>query len=108
VHSVASQGYPGLTGRALFTAGDDFGASPPISRQFDEVPAILGQRLMGIDVGTFGNHNFDKGVGHLQEMIDLAGSTDPADVGDPFSYVSANLENRDDELGSSGRLMVSA
>jgi len=62
------------------------------------VPAILGERLMGIDIGTFGNHNFDRGVAHLQQMIDLAGSTNPAVVGDPFSYVSANLQNRDDEL----------
>jgi 5'-nucleotidase len=80
------------------TAGDDFGASPPISSFFDEVPAILGERLMGIDIGTFGNHNFDRGVAHLQQMIDLAASTNPAVVGDPFSYVSANLQNRDDEL----------
>jgi 5'-nucleotidase len=80
------------------TAGDDFGASPPISGFFDEVPSILGQRLMGIQVGTFGNHNFDAGIEHLQEMIDLAGSTDPSVVGTPFEYVSANLANRDDNL----------
>jgi 5'-nucleotidase len=80
------------------TAGDDFGASPPISGFFEEVPAVLGERLMGIQINTFGNHNFDRGVEHLQEMIDLAGSTDPGVVGQPFSYVSANLENRDAEL----------
>ncbi len=80
------------------TAGDDFGASPPISGFFDEVPSILGQRLMGIQVGTFGNHNFDAGIAHLQDMIDLAGSTDPSVVGTPFEYVSANLTNRDDNL----------
>ncbi|HUP55446.1 MAG TPA: 5'-nucleotidase C-terminal domain-containing protein [Methylomirabilota bacterium] len=80
------------------TAGDDFGASPPISGFFDEVPSILGQRLMGIQVGSFGNHNFDAGVDHLQEMIDLAGSTDPSVVGTPFQYVSANLINRDANL----------
>jgi 2',3'-cyclic-nucleotide 2'-phosphodiesterase (5'-nucleotidase family) len=80
------------------TAGDDFGASPPISGFFDEVPAILGERLMGIQVGTFGNHNFDAGIDHLQDMIDLAGSTDPSVVGTPFDYVSANLTNRDDNL----------
>lgn len=80
------------------TGGDDFGASPPISGFFDEVPAILGERLMGIQVGTLGNHNFDAGIDHLQDMIDLAGSTDPTVVGTPFTYVSANLSNRDDEL----------
>lgn len=80
------------------TAGDDFGASPPISAFFDEVPGVLGERLMGIQVGTFGNHNFDAGIDHLQDMIDLAGSTDPSVVGTPFEYVSANLTNRDVNL----------
>lgn len=78
------------------TAGDDFGATPPLSGFFEEVPAVLAQRLMGIQVGTFGNHNFDRPLTHLQEMIDLAGST--TEVGSPYSYVSANLKNRDAEL----------
>jgi len=78
------------------TGGDDFGASPPLSAFFNEVPAVLAERLMGIDVGTFGNHNFDKGVDHLQQMIDLAGSGSA--VGEPYEYVSANLQNRDAEL----------
>jgi 2',3'-cyclic-nucleotide 2'-phosphodiesterase (5'-nucleotidase family) len=80
------------------TAGDDFGATPPISNFFDEVPAVLAQRMMGIQVGTLGNHNFDRGIDHLQEMIDLAGSPASAQPGEPYVYVSANLENRDDEL----------
>jgi 2',3'-cyclic-nucleotide 2'-phosphodiesterase (5'-nucleotidase family) len=80
------------------TAGDDFGATPPISNFFDEVPAVLAQRMMGIQVGTLGNHNFDRGIDHLQEMIDLAGAPTAAEPGEPYVYVSANLENRDDEL----------
>lgn len=80
------------------TAGDDFGATPPLSNFFDEVPAVLAQRLMGIQVGTFGNHNFDRGTDHLQEMIDLAKSTDPAVPGEPFDYVVSNLAGRDDAL----------
>jgi 2',3'-cyclic-nucleotide 2'-phosphodiesterase (5'-nucleotidase family) len=77
------------------TAGDDVGATPPISNYFDDVPAILAERMMGIQVGTFGNHNFDYGLERLQDQIDLAGSTDPADPGTPFRYVVANLSNRD-------------
>jgi len=49
--------YPGRT--LTLTAGDDFGASPPLSSFFNEEPSIQGQRLMGIQVNTFGNHNFD-------------------------------------------------
>src|SRR3990172_8365427 len=70
------------------TAGDAFGASPPLSGFFNEEPAILAMNMMGFGVDTFGNHNFDRGTAHLQQMIDLA----------DFQYVSANLKNRDDNL----------
>lgn len=70
------------------TAGDAYGASPPLSGFFNEEPAVLAMNLMGFDADTFGNHNFDKGIAHLQQMIDLA----------DFQYVSANLKNRDDNL----------
>jgi 2',3'-cyclic-nucleotide 2'-phosphodiesterase (5'-nucleotidase family) len=81
------------------TAGDDFGATPPLSNFFEEEPAVLAQRMMGIQVGTFGNHNFDRGVEHLQQMIDLAAEPTSAETpGNPYQYVSANLRNRDDNL----------
>lgn len=70
------------------TAGDAYGASPPLSSFFNEEPAVLAMNLMGFDADTFGNHNFDRGIAHLQQMIDLA----------EFQYVSANLKNRDDNL----------
>jgi 2',3'-cyclic-nucleotide 2'-phosphodiesterase (5'-nucleotidase family) len=78
------------------TAGDDVGATPPLSSFFDDVPAILAERLMGIQVGTFGNHNFDAGLGRLQSQIDLA--REKTAIGTPFNYVSANLLNRDANL----------
>jgi 2',3'-cyclic-nucleotide 2'-phosphodiesterase (5'-nucleotidase family) len=80
------------------TGGDDFGASPPLSNFFDEEPAVLAQRMMGIQVGTLGNHNFDRGITHLQAMIDLAGAPSGQEPGDPYHYVSANLANRDANL----------
>jgi len=80
------------------TAGDAFGASPPLANFFEEVPAVLAMRMMGFDVDTFGNHNFDRGIGHLQQMIDLAAASPSSQPGDPFRYVSANLRNRDDNL----------
>ena len=87
--------YPGRT--LTLTAGDDFGASPPLSSFFNEEPAIQAQRLMGIQVNTFGNHNFDRGVAHLQSMINLAAAPSTgshgAHPGEPFSYVAANLSN---------------
>jgi len=77
------------------TAGDDVGATPPLSTYFEDVPTILAERMMGIQVGGLGNHNFDSGLGRLQSQIDLAGSTDPAVPGTPFRYVSSNLSDRD-------------
>ena len=54
---------------------------------------------MGIQVGALGNHNFDRGVAHLQQMIDLAGApTGGSAPGQPFRYVAANLKNLDGNL----------
>jgi 5'-nucleotidase len=89
------QAYPTLT----LTAGDDFGATPPLSGFFNELPSVLTQRMMGIQVGALGNHNWDRGNAHLQQMIDFAGAPTDADhPGQPFRYLSANLANVDDNL----------
>ena len=85
----------GYLNNLTLTAGDDVGATPPVSNYFQDVPAILAERMMGIQVGGLGNHNFDSGLGRLQSQIDLAGSTDPSVPGTPFRYVSSNLSNRD-------------
>lgn len=84
------QAFPTLT----LTAGDDFGASPALVNFFNEEPSVKAQRMMGIQVGTLGNHNFDRGISHLQQMIDLAGAPTSTDApGQPYTYVSANLRN---------------
>ena len=71
-----------------FMAGDSWGATPPISSFFEDVPAVTAMNMMGIDADTFGNHNFDRGIAHLQSQVDLA----------EFPFVSANLNNLDDNL----------
>ena len=98
-----------FTGPTLrLTAGDDFGAAPPLSGFFDEVPSIQAQRLMGIQVNTFGNHNFDRGLTHLQSMIDLAAApstgTSGAHPGTPFHYVATNLSNLAGNLSGVDRI----
>ena len=70
------------------TAGDAFGASPPLASFFDEEPAVKAMNMMGFTADTFGNHNFDKGTMHLQRMVDLA----------EFDFVSANLRNLESNL----------
>jgi 2',3'-cyclic-nucleotide 2'-phosphodiesterase (5'-nucleotidase family) len=80
------------------TAGNAFGASPPLSSVFDDVPAVRAMRLMGFDADTLANHNFDRGLAYLQPLITLAGAPAGAAPGGPFQYVSANLKNRDANL----------
>jgi 2',3'-cyclic-nucleotide 2'-phosphodiesterase (5'-nucleotidase family) len=80
------------------TAGDAYGATPPISNFFEEVPAVQALRMMGISVDTFGNHNFDRGTGHLQRMIDVASAPEGVQPGTPFRYLAANLSNLDENL----------
>ena len=71
-----------------FTAGDAFGASPPLSKYFGDEPAVLALGLMGIDADTFGNHSFDAGLGYLQHLIDLAS----------YKFVVSNLDNLEGNL----------
>jgi len=71
-----------------FMAGDSIGATPPISSFFEDEPAIRTMNMMGVTADTLGNHNFDRGVDHLQRMVDLA----------EFDFVSANLRNLEDNL----------
>ena len=56
---------------ATFTvsAGDNIGAAPPISSQFAELPTIKAMNLMKFDVSSFGNHEFDRPLSHLRQMI---------------------------------------
>ena len=55
-----------------FSSGDNFGASPLISSQFEEVPTVLGMNKLKFDVSTFGNHEHDRPFDHLKRMIDLS------------------------------------
>ena len=80
------------------TAGNAFGASPPLSSFFEDVPAILALRLMGLDADTLANHNFDRGLARLQPLINLAGAPAGTEPGAPVQYVSANLKHRDTNL----------
>jgi 2',3'-cyclic-nucleotide 2'-phosphodiesterase (5'-nucleotidase family) len=84
-------------GILTLTAGNDVGASPPLSTFFQDTPAILSERMMGVMVGTLGNHNFDAGIGRLQSQVNLAYAN--ASGGDSrFHYVTSNLSNRGTNL----------
>lgn len=60
--------------KSTFTAvsGDSIGGAPPISSVFEERPTIEALNLMKVDVSTFGNHEHDRTLAHLRQMIDLS------------------------------------
>jgi|LakMenE18May11ns_1017448.scaffolds.fasta_scaffold9913434_2 5'-nucleotidase len=51
------------------SAGDNIGAAPAISTQFDEIPTIEALNVMKLDVSTFGNHEHDQNIAHVQKII---------------------------------------
>jgi len=51
------------------SAGDNIGAAPPISTEFEEMPTIESMNLMKFDVSTFGNHEHDRNLAHVQKVI---------------------------------------
>ncbi len=79
-----------------FMAGDSIGATPPVSSFFEDEPAIQAMNMMGITADTFGNHNFDRGVDHLQRMIDLA----------EFDFVVSNLRNVEENLSGTEKMQI--
>ena len=51
------------------SSGDNIGAAPPISTEFEELPTIESMNLMKVDASTFGNHEHDRNLTHLQKVI---------------------------------------
>jgi len=62
------------------SSGDNIGAAPPISTEFEEMPTIESMNLMKFDVSTFGNHEHDRNLAHVQKVI---GASD-------FEWVTSN------------------
>jgi len=56
---------------ATFTmsSGDNIGAAPPISSQFEEMPTVESMNLLKFDVSGFGNHEHDRNLAHVQKVI---------------------------------------
>jgi 5'-nucleotidase len=62
------------------SSGDNIGAAPPISTEFEEMPTIESMNLMKFDASTFGNHEHDRSLTHVQKVI---GASD-------FQWVASN------------------
>ncbi|OAX45778.1 5'-nucleotidase C-terminal domain-containing protein [Paenibacillus sp. AD87] len=78
----------------LFHNGDSVGASAPVSSLDRDEPTMEWMNMMGFDVASLGNHEFDQGVAALKAQI--FGGLDPKEgkvthAGAKFDYVNANV-----------------
>lgn len=73
------------------TSGDNIGAAPQISSAFEEMPTIEALNLMKLDASTFGNHEHDRDIAHVQKVI---GASD-------FQWVAANYSSLKDLVSGS-------
>ncbi len=94
-------------GEAHFTttvaAGDIIGASPLLSALFYDEPTIEAMRLIGLDLASVGNHEFDQGVDELMR-IDEGGCHEDEECvegdeydGASFPYLAANVRWNDND-----------
>ncbi|WP_161981627.1 bifunctional metallophosphatase/5'-nucleotidase [Aurantiacibacter suaedae] len=87
----------------VVAAGDLIGASPVISQQFLDEPAIAALSLAGLDVASVGNHEFDRGIAELRRMQDggceAYTSRKPCALepfaGASFRYLAGNITDAD-------------
>lgn len=86
----------GVDGSLTLTSGDAWGATPPLSAFFGDVPTVLAMNEMGFDADTLGNHNFDAGIAALQDLLDLA----------EFPFVCANLLRENQNLKHIKRVRI--
>jgi 5'-nucleotidase len=91
-------------GRSLtVAAGDLIGGSPFLSGIFHDEPSVESLNLMGLDVSSVGNHEFDEGTEELLRM--QHGGCHPEDgcyfpeapyAGADFQWLAANVVKKDD------------
>ena len=65
------------------SSGDNIGAAPAISSEFEEIPTIESMNLMKFDVSTFGNHEHDRNISHVQKVI----------AASDFAWVASNYSS---------------
>ena len=75
-----------------FTSGDNIGAAPPISTEFEELSTIESLNAMKLDAGAFGNHEHDRNLAHVQKVI---GASD-------FQWVVSNYNSDSLDVLKSG------
>src|SRR5215213_5569701 len=81
----------------VVAAGDLIGGSPLLSALYHDEPTIEAMNLIGLDVASVGNHEFDEGAAELKRM--QRGGCHPVEgckdgdgfAGADFEYLAANV-----------------
>ncbi|WP_282940808.1 immunoglobulin-like domain-containing protein [Paenibacillus sp. RC67] len=80
----------------LIHEGDAVGGSSPVSALNKEEPTVDILNTLGFDVGTVGNHEFDKGVDEMLRLINAGEPKGTPDyLGMGFPLVAANVSYKD-------------
>jgi 5'-nucleotidase len=99
--SVVKSLREGHRNTAFVAAGDLIGASPFLSAMFHDEPTIESLSMMGLDIASVGNHEFDEGKDELLRMQN--GGCHPVDkcqgphpfAGAKFHYLAASTFLKD-------------
>jgi 5'-nucleotidase len=94
--TLVKQRREGKKHSVFVAAGDLIGASPFLSALFHDEPTIEALSIMGLDVASVGNHEFDDGAAELKRMQN--GGCHPVDgcqgphpfLGARFKYLAAS------------------
>src|SRR5436309_6420929 len=94
--TLVSQLRGGAKNTIFVAAGDLIGASPLLSAMFHDEPSIEALSMMGLEIASVGNHEFDEGKDELLRMQN--GGCHPADkcqgphpfTGAQFHYLAAS------------------
>ena len=94
--TLVSQLREGHKNTIFVAAGDLIGASPFLSAMFHDEPTIEALSMMGLDISSVGNHEFDEGKDELLRMQN--GGCHPVDkcqgphpfAGAKFRYLAAS------------------
>jgi 5'-nucleotidase len=94
--TLVSQLREGHTNTIFVAAGDLIGASPLLSAMFHDEPTVEALSMMGLDISSVGNHEFDEGKDELLRMQN--GGCHPLDkcqgphpfTGAKFRYLAAS------------------
>ncbi|WP_255473010.1 bifunctional UDP-sugar hydrolase/5'-nucleotidase [Planomicrobium sp. CPCC 101079] len=80
----------------LIHSGDMTGGSSPASALLQDEPTVEIMNELGFDIGTLGNHEFDRGVDELKRLLDGGYHETTGDFeGANFPYVAANVVYKD-------------